>query len=92
MGLGSQRQIPASYPQERYPVPVALEDVWAPGPLVRKLSPVPGLDTWPVQLVANRYTGYAILASFRVENSYSLRESHEAHGAFQNALRDYKYL
>jgi len=27
-----------------------------------KMSPVPGLDTWPIQLVANRFTGYAIAA------------------------------
>jgi hypothetical protein len=60
--------------------------------IIIKLSPVPGLDTWPVQLVANRYTDYAIAALFGVENSYSLWESYEAYGAFHNVLRDYKYL
>jgi len=50
------------YTRERDPVPVVQEDGLAAGLPVRKMSPVPGLDTWPIQLVVSHFTGYAITA------------------------------
>jgi hypothetical protein len=52
------------YPRERDPVPIVQEAEWAPGPVWTGAEnpPLPGFDPRTVQLVASRYTDYAIPA------------------------------
>jgi hypothetical protein len=53
MGVGGQRHAPAALP----PVPIVQEAGW-----VLKISPQPWFDPRTVQLVASRYTDWAIPA------------------------------
>jgi hypothetical protein len=57
------------YLREGDPVPIVQEAGWAPGPVwkVLKISPPPGFDPRTVQLVASRYTDWAIAAHNRNE-------------------------
>jgi hypothetical protein len=69
MGVGGQRHAPAALPplppRERDPVPIVQDAVWALGQIwtgVENLASPPGFDPRTVQLVASRYTDWAIAA------------------------------
>jgi len=67
MGVGGQRHVPAALPpgKTRYPLYRRLDGPQSRSGQVRKISPPPsvGFDPRTVQLVASRYTDYAIPAS-----------------------------
>jgi hypothetical protein len=46
----------------RYPLHRRMDGFQGRSGRVRKISPTPGFDTWTVQPIASRYTGYAIPA------------------------------
>jgi hypothetical protein len=62
MGVGGQRHNPAALPPEktRYPLYRRLCGPQGRSGRVRKISPPPGFDPQTVQLVASRYTDWAI--------------------------------
>jgi hypothetical protein len=64
MGVGSQRHTPAALSPgvTWYPLYRRLGMPQGRSGRVLKISPPPGFDTRTVQLVASRYTDYAILA------------------------------
>jgi hypothetical protein len=64
MGLGGQRNIPASLPPGRDPTPIVHEAGWTQGRSrrVRSISPSPEFDPRTVQPVATGYTDYTIPA------------------------------
>jgi hypothetical protein len=64
MGVCGQRQAPAALPpgMTRYPLYRRLDRPQGRSGRVRKISPPPGFDPRTVQLVASRYTDWAILA------------------------------
>ena len=64
MGVGDQRHAPAALPPRmiRYPLYRRLGRPQGRSGRVLKISPPPGFDPWTVQLVASRYTVYAIPA------------------------------
>jgi nicotinamidase-related amidase len=69
MRVGGQRHARLLYAQERDPVPIVHEAVWAPGSVwtgAENLAPQPGFDPRTVQPVASRYTDWAIAAYIRV--------------------------
>ena len=64
MGVGGQRHAPAAFTPGKDPVPMVQEAGWAPGPVwvdAENLAP-PEFDPRTFQLVASRYTDYAIPA------------------------------
>jgi hypothetical protein len=64
MGVGGQRHAPAALPpgMTRYPLYRRLGEPQGRSGRVLKISLPPGLDTRTVQLVASRYTDWAIAA------------------------------
>jgi hypothetical protein len=64
MRVGGQRHAPAALPPEmaRYPLYRRLVRPQGRSGRVLKISPPPGFDPRTVQLVASRYTDYAIPA------------------------------
>jgi hypothetical protein len=64
MGVGGQRHAPATLPQgmTRYPLYRRLGGPQGRSGRVLKISPPPGFDPRTVQLVAIRYTDWAIAA------------------------------
>jgi hypothetical protein len=64
MGLGGQRHAPAAFTpgKTRYPLYRRLGGAQDRSGEVRKISPPPGFDPWTFQLVASRYTNWAIPA------------------------------
>jgi hypothetical protein len=64
MGVGGQRHAPAALPpgMTRYPMYRRLGRPQGRSGRVLKISPPPGFDPRTVQLVASRYTDYAIPA------------------------------
>jgi hypothetical protein len=64
MGMGGQRHAPAALPpgMTRYPLHRRLVRPQGRSGRVLKISPSPGFDSRTVQLVASRYTDYAIPA------------------------------
>jgi hypothetical protein len=64
MGVGGQRHAPAALPpgMTRYPLYRRLARPQGRSGLILKISPPPGFDPRTVQLVASRYTDYAIPA------------------------------
>jgi hypothetical protein len=70
MGVGGQRHFPAYLPpgMTRYPLYRRLGRPHGRSGRVLKISPPPGFDPQTVQLVASRYTGYAIPAHFLKSN------------------------
>ena len=64
MGVGGQRHAPAALPpgMTRYPLYRRLGWPQGHSERVLKISPPPGFDPRTVQLVASRYTDYAIPA------------------------------
>jgi hypothetical protein len=67
MGVGGQRHAPAALPPgiTRYPLYRRLGRTQGRSGRVLKISPPPGFDPRAVQLVASRYTDYAIPAHLR---------------------------
>jgi hypothetical protein len=65
MGVSGQRHAPAALPPGmiRYPLYRSL----GRSGRVLKISPPPGFDPRTVQLVASRYTDYAIPAHFKLK-------------------------
>jgi hypothetical protein len=68
MGVDGQRHAPAALPpgMTRYPLYRSLGRPQGRSGRVRKISPPPGFDPRTVQLVASRYTDYAIPAHFGI--------------------------
>jgi hypothetical protein len=66
MGVDGQRHAPAALPPEitRYPLYRRLGRPQGRSGRVLKISPSPGFDPRTVQLVASRYTDYAIPAHY----------------------------
>jgi hypothetical protein len=66
MGVGGQRHAPAALPSgmTRYTLYRRLSRPLGQSKRVLKISPPPGFDPRTVQLVASRYTDYAIPAPF----------------------------
>jgi len=64
MGVGAQRHAPAVLPPGmiRYPLYRRLHGPRGRSGRVRKISPSPGFDSRTVQIVASRYTNWAIPA------------------------------
>ena len=64
MGVGGQRHTLAALPlgMTRYPLYRGLGRPQGRCGQALKISPPPGFDPWTVQLVASRYTDYAIPA------------------------------
>jgi hypothetical protein len=64
MGVGDQRHAPAALPPEmtQYPLYRRLGRPQGRSGRVLKISPPPGFDPRTVQLVARRYTDWAIAA------------------------------
>jgi hypothetical protein len=63
MGVGGQRNAPATLPLGGDPVPIVEEAGWAPRAVWTglKISPSPGFDTRVVQTLAGRYTDHAYI-------------------------------
>ena len=71
MGRVGQRHAPPALPPGKDPVPIVQEAGWAPGQVwtcEENLAPTPGFDPRTVQLVASRYTDWAIAA--HLEDQY----------------------
>jgi len=68
MGVGGQRHATAALPpgKTRYPLYWRLAGPPEGSGRVRKISPTPEFDPWTVQLVANRYTDWAMPVHFEV--------------------------
>jgi hypothetical protein len=66
MGVGGQRHAPAALPPANDPLYRRLGRPQGRSGLVLKISPPPGFDPRTVQLVASRYTDYAILVKMVV--------------------------
>jgi hypothetical protein len=66
-GVGGQRQAPAALPlgKIRHPLYRRLAGPQGRSGRVRKISPLLGFDSRTVQLVASRYTDYAIRPTHR---------------------------
>ena len=66
-GVGGQRHAPAALPlgKTRYPLYRILDGPQGRSGRVRKISPLPGFDLRTVQLIASRYTDYAIRPTHR---------------------------
>ena len=71
MGVGGQRHAPAALPSgmTRYPLYRRLGRPQGRSGRVLKISPPPGFDPRTVQLVASRYTDYAIPADEQVNKT-----------------------
>jgi hypothetical protein len=72
MGVGSQRHAPAALPPgtTQYPLHRRLSRPLGRSERVLKISPPPGFDPRTIQLVASRYTDYAILANAMIRTGY----------------------
>jgi hypothetical protein len=66
MGLGGQHHAPAALPpvMTRYPLYRRLGGPQGRSGRMQKISPPPGFDPRTVQLVASRYTDWAIAAYY----------------------------
>jgi len=73
MGVGGQRQAPAALPQEktRYSLYRRLSGTHGRSGRMRKFLPPPGFDPRTVQLVASRYTDWAISAHLNMSPNVS---------------------
>ena len=73
MGVGGQRHAPAALPPEmtRYPLYRRLGRPQGRSVRVLKISPRPGFDPRIVQLVASRYTDYAVPAHRNGSSRYN---------------------
>jgi hypothetical protein len=71
MGVGGQGQAPAALPpgNTRYPLYRRLGGPRGRSGRVRKILLPPGFDPQTVQLVASRYTDWAIAANFYINSS-----------------------
>jgi len=60
-GVGGQRYGPATLPPRKtwYPLCIMLGGLQGLSGRVRKISPLPGFDSWTVPRVASRYTDNA---------------------------------
>jgi len=70
--MNVQRHALSLYPMERDPVPIVQEAGWAPGPVwtgAENLAPPPGFDPRTVQIVASRFTDWAIPAHKRLKKT-----------------------
>jgi hypothetical protein len=69
MEIGAQRHAPATLPagKNRYPLYRRLGGPQRRSGRVRKISSAPGFDLRTVQLVASRYTVYAIPAAIYIQ-------------------------
>ena len=72
MGVGGQRYAPAALPpvKIRYSLYRGQGGPQGRSGRVWKISPPPGLDPWTVQLVASRYTDWAIPAHANWKHVY----------------------